>query len=248
MPASKRAAKPSKANSKSDSKPVEAAAFAGIGPKAARLVAELAHRQDKAFYAERKPDFESLVYGPLKALFAEVQPRLARSYSKRTLSTKVFRIHRDVRFSNDKSPFKDHASGVIKVEGGNSITTSAGALYLQIGPDEGAAAGLWAMEPDQLVRYRKAVQHDKHGAALERLLKPLLKAGFTLIAAGKLSRAPKGVDPDHPRGDLLRLKGLALDFPPIPAKVRHSAGLARWCVDRAKECAPVVRWLLDHVG
>jgi len=232
----------------SDSKLVETVAFAGIGPKAARLMAELAHRQDRAFYAENKSGFDTLVYGPLRALFAEVQPKLARLYGKRTLSTKIFRVHRDVRFSNDKSPFKDHASGVIKVEGGNSITTSGAALYLQIGPDEGAAAGLWAMEPDQLLRYRKAVQHEKHGAALERLLKPLLKSGFTLIAAAKLSRAPKGVDPDHPRGDLLRLKGLALDFPPIPAQVRHSAGLAQWCVDRARECAPVVRWLLDHVG
>ena len=236
------------AKKKTNSKPIPAPAFAGISPKAARLVAELAHRQDKVFYAGHKPEFDALVYGPLKALFAEVQPRLAKSYSKRTLTTKVFRIHRDVRFSNDKSPFKDHASGVIKVEGGNSITTSAGALYLQIGPDEGAAAGLWAMEPDQLLRYRKAVQHDKHGAALEKLLKPLLQDGFSLIAAGKLSRAPKGVDPAHPRGELLRLKGLALDFPPIPAKVRHSAALVDWCVDRAVEAAPAVRWLLDHVG
>ena len=226
----------------------ETGAFEGIGLKAARLVTELAHRQDKAWYAEHKAEIDLLVYAPLRALFAEAMPLIGRSYPRRELTPKIFRVHRDVRFSNDKSPFKDHASGVLMVGSVGEIQGTAGALYLQIGPDEGAAAGLWSMDGDQLARYRKAVVHEKHGKKLEALLKPLLASGHSIVSSTQLSRAPKGYDPEHPRAALLRHKGLALDFPPIPGKVRHSKALLGWCVERARGVSPVVRWLLDQVG
>lgn len=223
------------------------AEFQGFAPGATRLIAELAHRQDKVWYQAHKAELDAQVFAPLRALFAAAQPRIARLYPKRELATKVFRIYRDVRFSKDKAPYKDHASGVILM-GAGAPTGAAGALYLQIGPDEGGACGMWAMEPDQLARHRKAVLHDKHGAALDKLLRPLLSKGYQIVSIGKLARAPKGVDPAHPRVELLRHKGLALDFPPIPAKVRHTAALLDWCVDRAADCAPVVRWVLEQVG
>ena len=222
--------------------------FEGIGPRAARLVTELAVRQDKAWYAEHKPEIDALVYAPLRALLDEARPRLARFYPRQTLTARVFRIHRDVRFSKDKSPFKDHASGVIMVGADQEPGSGAGALYLQVGPDEGAAAGRWSMEGEVLARYRRAVLHERHGAALEKLLRPLVAKGYTVISATQLARAPKGVDPLHPRAALLRHKGLALDFPPIPRKARHSKELLRWCVERGREVAPVVRWILQHTG
>jgi hypothetical protein len=90
--------------------------------------------------------------------------------------------------------------------------------------------------------------HEKHGANLQKLLRPLVGSGFQIISASQLARAPQGVDPGHPRAGLLRHKGLALDFPPIPAKVRYGKSLLDWCVARSREAAPLVRWLLDHVA
>lgn len=222
--------------------------FQGIGPRAGRLIAELAHRQDRAWYAEHKAEIDQLVYAPLRALFEEARPKLVRLYPRQPLAIKVFRIHRDVRFSKDKSPFKDHASGVVMIGRNAEPGKAAGALYLQIGPEEGAAAGMWAMGPEELARYRRAVLDARAGARIERLLRPLLDSGYQIISSSQLARAPKGVDPDHPRAALLRHKGLALDFPAIPRKVRHSPALLDWCADRAREVAPVVRWLLEHAG
>jgi len=222
--------------------------FRGIGPKAGRLITELAHRQDKAWYAERKADIDEHVYAPLRELFEEAKPAIARFYRGQPVNLKVFRIHRDVRFSNDKSPFKDHASAVIMVGQNAEPGTAAGALYLQIGPEEGGAAGMWQMGPEELKRYRAALLDDRKGAQLLKLLRPLTAEGYAIISAAQLSRAPKGVDPTHPRVALLRHKGLALDFPPIPRGVRHSRALLDWCVRRAKEVSPVLRWLLEHAG
>ena len=219
-----------------------------IGPRAARLLVELVHRQDRVWYAEHKPEIDEQVYAPLRALLEDARSKLSRSYPRRQITTKIFRIHRDVRFSKDKSPFKDHASGVLMVGSNLDPMTAVGALYLQIGPEEGAAAGHWAMGPEQLARYRRAVQDERDGTTLARLLAPLVRDGYRIISAAQLSRAPKGVDPSHPRAELLRHKGLALDFPPIPTKVRHTRGLLDWCVERSQEVAPVVRWLLEHVA
>jgi uncharacterized protein (TIGR02453 family) len=171
-----------------------------------------------------------------------------RVYPRQDMTAKIFRIYRDVRFSNDKTPYKDHASGVLIVGAKKEPNTGAGALYLQIGPEEGGAAGMWSLEGDELARFRKAVLDGRRGAQLEKLLKPLLAEGYSITSAAQLKRAPKGVDPAHPRVALLRRKGLALDFPAIPREVRHSKELLEWCVGRAREVAPVVRWLLDVVA
>ncbi len=218
--------------------------FAGIGTRAGRLLAELAHRQDRAWYTSHKAEIDACVYAPLRALFDEARPLVQRCYPRQDVTAKIFRIHRDVRFSNDKTPYKDHASGVLLVGPQKEPNRAAGALYLQVGPDEGGAAGRWSMEGDELARYRKAVLDARQGAQLEKLLKPLLAKGYAITSAAQLVRAPQGVDPAHPRVALLRHRGLALDFPAIPRQVRHAPKLLGWCVDRAREVAPVVRWLL----
>src|SRR5437868_11757720 len=110
--------------------------FKGLRPRAARLITELVHRQDRAWYAEHKPELDEEVFAPLRALFEEAKPRLQRFYPRLELTVKVFRIHRDVRFSKDKSPFKDHASGVILVGSKKDPANAAGALYLQIRSEE----------------------------------------------------------------------------------------------------------------
>lgn len=220
--------------------------FEGIPPGATRLLVELAHRQDKLWYAEHKGEIERSAHGPLRALMADAVPGLRKLYPRLELTPKIFRLHRDVRFSRDKSPFKDHAAGVVMVGANKQVSSAVAALYLQVGLDEGFAAGLWSMEAAQLARYRKAVLHERHGARLAALVRAAEARGHRAISAAQLSRAPRGVDPAHPRAALLRRKGLALDFPAIPARVRHSKALLGWCIDRASEAAPVVRWLLEH--
>jgi uncharacterized protein (TIGR02453 family) len=219
--------------------------FEGIGRRAGRLIAELAHRQDKAWYVEHKAEIDARVYAPLRALFDEALPKVERLYPRQEVTAKIFRIHRDVRFSKDKTPYKDHASGVLMVGARKEPTRAAGALYLQIGPEEGGAAGMWSMEGHELARFRKAVLDGRRGAQLEKLLKPLLADGYSITSAAQLQRAPKGVDAAHPRVALLRHKGLALDFPAIPREVRHSKELLAWCLGCAREVAPLVRWLLE---
>ena len=131
--------------------------FRGIGPKAGRLITELAHLQDKAWYAERKADIDEHVYAPLRELFEEAKPAIARFYRGQPVNLKVFRIHRDVRFSNDKSPFKDHASAVIMVSSSAAASEVAGTAA---GRGRAAAvAGRLALTSLGIFSFRFATPH-----------------------------------------------------------------------------------------
>ena len=113
--------------------------------------------------------------------------------------------------------------------------TTTGALHL-------------AIAPDQLERYREAVVDDTTGSELTRLLEPLAKKGFHPFAHDQLKTAPRGYPKDHPRVELLRLKGLALSKP-LGAGAWLSTPKVRQKVEDAWEaCDPVNEWLAHNVG
>jgi uncharacterized protein (DUF2461 family) len=67
---------------------------------------------------------------------------------------------------------------------------------------------MWQMAPDQLERYRAAVDAEKTGKRLEALVDEARGSGIEVTAHGELKTAPRGFPKDHPRIELLRYKGL----------------------------------------
>lgn len=103
------------------------------------------------------------------------------------------------------------------------------ALSVHLGLDEVVACGFSHLEPPQRLRLRKRGLDEQAGGALQQLVDATAKVGLEPDAMETLKRAPLGVDPAHPRIELLKRKGLALSNARIPAKVRHGGrrGLAR---------------------
>jgi uncharacterized protein (DUF2461 family) len=119
------------------------------------------------------------------------------------------------------------------------------ALYFHVGAkDTVAAAGHYMMEPTSLERFRRAVADDARGKELVRIEGRLAKKGFVASAYESYKRVPRGYEPDHPRADVLRRKGLIVRFPPLPGGLLAKPKLVRWLVDGCKATAPLVEWLL----
>jgi uncharacterized protein (TIGR02453 family) len=232
------------------SKPAAAAParFTGFSREAPRFFHELAAEMSREWFLAHKAEYEELWLAPMRALLGEVRAGLAPAYRGSPLAEpKIFRIQRDVRFANDKSPYKTHCAGLIAVGAGQPMETGA-ALYLHLGLDEYAGAGFYRFTPEQLVRWRKEVQADRSGREIVGLLATAKGAGHGIDAQEVLARAPRGVDPDHPRVELLRHKGCVLTFPAIPRGLIHQATFAGWLVEQGLRAAPVVRWIDRHVG
>ncbi len=219
--------------------------FEGFADRDARFFKALAKNQSRDWFAAHRDEYEHGWLAPMKALLAEVRERLAPRYAHEEIAApKVFRIHRDVRFSKDKSPYKTHIGGYLGVEGSAAGPAGAAALYVHVGADElFVCAGQYMMDGEQLKRFRAAVVDAKRGKELTALLRPLERAGFAVDSHEQLQRVPRGFDPEHPQADLLRRKGLIVSYPDFGRSLLTSRKLVDWLVTNSKRTVPLVEWL-----
>jgi uncharacterized protein (TIGR02453 family) len=183
-----------------------------ITKDAQKFLATLVKKQDREWLKARKEEFEALLVQPVTQVLQEAGPLLMGAFPEvEDKEPKIFRIYRDIRFSKDKRPFKDHVGG--------ELDLGPTSLYFHVGVDEVfAAVGPWMMEPDELKRYRAALADTPLGPALLRETQKLEKAGYELHSFDKLVKAPAGIAADHAVIELLRHKGYALVMPKPRAK------------------------------
>ncbi|MBL8950751.1 MAG: DUF2461 domain-containing protein [Myxococcaceae bacterium] len=223
-------------------------AFEGFTKQGDAFFAQLAGRQDRDWFKAHRDEFKAHWEEPMKALLEELKGPIGKQYRGVALKPpKVFRIYRDVRFSNDKSPFKTYVASMIGFPGGEEVGAPA-AVYVSFGSENLVAAGHWALPPDKLKRYRGLVADAKTGPVLQKKVDVLLEKGFKAEAMEATKRVPPGFDADHPRAALLKQKGLGFVFPEVPKAVRYSPKLAGWIIEQSKHVAPVVTWLEDRLS
>jgi len=222
--------------------------FTGFDRGQVRFFHQLARKQDRAWFKERKDEYAALAERPMKDLVEALHPAIARQYKGFALAPpKHFRIYRDVRFSKDKSPFKTHIAAMITLRGGEEEGAPA-AIYMHLGLDDFAGAGHWHLPPGKLERYRRLVGEEKSGRELQKRVDALRKKGFKIESFETTKRVPPGFAPDHPRAALLKQKGLGISFPKIPAAVRFSPKLASWLAARSAEAASLVTWVEERLS
>lgn len=226
--------------------------FEGFADEEGKFFKALAKKNERAWFQAHKAEFEEGWNAPMKALLAEVAASIDAAYPSSDLDEpKVFRIFRDVRFSKDKAPYKTHIGGFVPMKrSGKKATDLPMALYFQVGAgsktERGtfAAAGHYMMEPESLARFRKAVADDARGKELMKIVASLAKKGFSIDSHDALKRVPKGFDPEHPRADYLKRKGLTVGFPALPAGILVDRKLVKWLAQACKTTAPLVEWLV----
>jgi uncharacterized protein (TIGR02453 family) len=184
----------------------------------------------KSYWQAHKKVYDDQVRGPMQDLLAELTAEFGEA--------KIFRPNRDIRFSSDKTPYKTHIAA-----------TLAGHGYVQVSANGLAvASGTYAFASDQLARYRRAAALDLTGEALSRIVNNARTSGLTITAASGLKKAPRGFPKDHPRIELLRMKGLVTwkQWPVEPWLA--TATVKDKVVEVLRASLPLVQWLEIHVG
>jgi uncharacterized protein (TIGR02453 family) len=222
--------------------------FQGFAKEAPRFFHELAVEMNREWFLAHKAEYQALWVEPMQALLEDVRAGLKGVYKGIALAEpKVFRIHRDVRFAADKTPYKLNCAAVLRLGAGEGMEDGS-ALYLHLGLEEWCGGGFYGFTPEQLVRWRKKIAAEKTGAPFAKLMAAAEKAGLTHDAEDVLVRPPRGIDPAHPRVDLLRHKGCVLGFPAIPRGLIHKPAFRGWLVEQATKAAPVIRWLHREIA
>lgn len=218
-------------------------AFTGFSRGGYEWFRALAIAQNREWFKENRAPYEGLWVEPMKALLAELEPKLKKLYGKKLGPKKIFRLNRDVRFSNDKTPYKTSISSMIPFEGRAGPMEGPAAFYLQLGLGEQVlAAGFYWLEGAKLQRLRKAALDEKIGPKLQKLVDGAKAAGMALDAHQVLKRPPPGVDKLHPRLELLRHKGLAFSRTELPQKIVCSKALVPWLLEQLSAAAPALAW------
>ncbi len=204
-------------------------AFSGWPEEALDFYDGLAADNTKTYWTAHKAVYQEKVLGPMTELVEE----LAAEFG----DAKIFRPYRDVRFSQDKTPYKTH------------IGATVGSGYVQLSAHGLAAGdGMYMMAPGQLDRYRQAVASDRAGAELEQVIAAIEKAGIGVSGRDTLKSAPRGYPDDHPRIGLLRHKGLvAWQEWPAGAWLGTPEAKDR-VVTFLRTTRPLSDWLASHVG
>lgn len=210
-----------------------------------KFLRELKNNNNREWFAENKQRFEESVRGPFLRFIADVAPMLhgisARIVADpRPSGGSLFRIYRDIRFSKDKSPYKTHVAANFPHLGAGSDVSAAG-FYLHLEPRASfAAAGVWHPDPATLARVRRGmVERPKEWQAIRR--------SKLEVHGDKLTRPPKGFDPNHQFAEDLKLKDFISSVRYIDKEVCDPKFILQF-VTACRKMSPLVQFLTASLG
>ncbi|HMS02433.1 MAG TPA: DUF2461 domain-containing protein [Gemmatimonadaceae bacterium] len=231
------------------SRRMEPDAFTGFGPGALRFLRGLARNNRKEWFEEHRDAYEGDIKRPLLALIEEVDVRLA-TLAPELVGTKksMFRIHRDVRFSKDKRPYKTHAAcwfyhrDAGRAVGENAAHGGAG-FYFHFAPGEVfTGGGVWMPPRPALLRIRDAIAEAPDTFAALVTAPAFRKRFGGLEQEHMLTRLPRGYAADHPAGDWLRYQSFTAGRA-LEESALGSARLVDTLMRDFTVLLPLVRWI-----
>ena len=216
-------------------------------PETLKFLRALKRHNDRDWFRARKDEYERHVRGPMIALIE----RLAHDFKRfapeieASPKTSLYRIYRDTRFSDDKTPPKIQVSASFRWRG-IPRGESAG-LYLEVHPQwVWMGGGFWAPPAPQLMRIRE------HIADTFPEIQRLTRAGRFRKVLGTLdgetlTRVPRGYPKDHPAAEYLKFKQFLAgrEFPP---EFATSAAFYPALVDTYKAIMPLIRFLNEPLA
>ena len=228
---------------------IEEYPFLGFPEKGLRFLSGLKKNNNRDWFESNKDDYREAVAEPAQAFVVGLGRRL-QSISKGVIydtrmngSGSVMRIYRDIRFSKDKTPYKDWL-GIFFWEGKQKKMENPG-YYIHIDPQGSfVGAGHYHFPKSFFDAYREAVVNPKTGKELERTLEKIGKTKGMLIGGEQTKRVPRGFDSEHPRAELLKYKGLYAYTESIPRKRLTTPEFVDYCYDRCKKLAPLQNWMV----
>jgi uncharacterized protein (TIGR02453 family) len=212
-----------------------------------KFLRALKRNNDRDWFKARKDEYERHVRAPMLAVieqlakdFQRVAPELVASPK-----TSLYRIYRDTRFSEDKTPLKTHTAAVFPWRG---LARHEGAgVYFEVSPGwVWAGGGMYAPQPPQLLQVREHIADT--WPEIRRIVKS--KAFTSRVPAldgERLTRVPRGFACDHPAAEYLKHRQF-LAGREFPAELATSDDFYPTLLATFKAIVPLVRFLNEPLA
>lgn len=213
-----------------------------FGPEALKFLRALKRNNRREWFQPRKEQYERDVRAPMQAIVEQLAVDM-RAFAPEVIvdpKKAIFRIYRDTRFGEDKTPYKTNIAASFAWRG---LPRWEGAgLYFQLShEDVWIGGGLYDPPTPLMQRVRE------HIAANHRRMKTLVESASFKRTIGelegeRLQRVPRGFPPDHPAADLLRYRQFLAGRELSPT-ASSSARFYPTLIETFKVIVPVVRFL-----
>lgn len=208
------------------------------------FLAALAHNNERAWFELHRQEYEDFVRSPALDFISDMSdemPAISRHFLAQASKAggSLMRIHRDTRFSKDKTPYKTNIGIQFRHEVGKDV--HAPGYYLHIAPEECfIGIGLWHPQPDALFKIRTALLEKPEAWVAARDNKAF-RRHFTL-EGDVLTNVPRGFAKDHPLAQDLKRKDF-IGMATLSEAAVTSGTLRAQVVTRFREAEPYMRFL-----
>ncbi|MFT4564980.1 MAG: hypothetical protein ACI9BW_004750 [Gammaproteobacteria bacterium] len=219
--------------------------FSGFPAAGLNFLQQLPKR-DKAWFQENRKIYDECIVVPSKAFVEALGANLCKSVSSAIIAVakangSMAPINNDVRFSKDKSAYKDHL--LFRFWEGADKKTAA-TLFVRISATEiGFASGVAF---SNVAHWRELIDRDKTGKPLATLIAQATEKRPIDVAGQELKKAPAPYPQDHVRAALLRHKMLQIRWAEALPKEIRTKKFADLCGARLAELADIHHWLVEH--
>ncbi|MGE0829742.1 MAG: DUF2461 domain-containing protein [Hyphomonadaceae bacterium] len=226
-------------------------AFEGFSASFFKFFRDLKKHNDRAWFEENKPRYRAEVQAPLSAFIHALAPLLAKTSphfrcDPRPNGGSMFRIHRDVRFAKDKSPYKTHGSAQFRHDAGKDA--HAPGFYLHLAPGEiFFGGGLWRPEPAALQKIRTRIAERPADWKMAKEAASIKKSYGGLREGEPLSRPPKGFDPEHPMIEDIKKRSFFV-FRNADEAEAASPAFVKLVAKTYADASPLMQFLCTSVG
>ncbi len=202
-----------------------------------KILDQLKKNNNREWFEDHKIEFKKH-QDFVKKFFQEVERKM-QSFDDIS-GMKMFRIYRDVRFSNDKIPYKTHFAASFtrrkpELRGGYYVHFEPGNSFL--------ATGFWNPEKEDLLRIRKEIELD--GEKFSKIVQnKKIVSSWGNLKGDELKTAPKGFDKNHDHIEFLRLKQFIYSKQ-IPDEMVFSSGLELEILNSFKAIRPFFDYMSE---
>ncbi len=209
---------------------------------------QLAKNNSKEWFEKNREAFNNDFLQPAVQFVVDIGEKLQTIVPEIMAVPKVdksiFRLHRDIRFSKDKSPFKTNL-GIFLWEGKEKKQSPG--FYFHIEPKLFfLGSGTYMLENEKLKIFRNAVYNPEMGKELNDAVKKVLKNKKYQLGGKYFKRVPKGYDPEYPYAEYLLHNGFyvyyeSADFSELKNPLEFSFKIF-------KDFLPVHKWIVKSLS
>jgi uncharacterized protein (TIGR02453 family) len=221
-------------------------AFSAFPEETLRFLRLLKRNNNREWFQKHRSNYEKYLKQPMTNLIETLHAQFQEFAPEMIASPKVsaYRIHRDTRFSKDKSPYKTHVAAVFPRSGLGKHEGAA--FYLHIASDELLiGGGLYMPLPEDLNAVRTHIFENPR-AFLRIVENAAFRQTFGAVDGEKLTRVPRGFPGDTPVAEYLKFKQFlaARNLPPDHATAPR---FYKSLVETFRAMLPLIRFLNEPI-